>query len=260
MAAWRAIAVTIFLFGGFGIVFVSGAALTGVNGLNTIETSLDAASTLGPWALPVTVAFFALFAMLGVPQFALVTACVVAFGPWLGFLYSWTGNLVASTIGFYIGRAVGAGTVRKYAGPTLNRLMSKVSKNGFLTSLLIRLVPTAPFMIVNMALGVARIRAMHFVTGTALGSVPKIALTVFAGHSVIQAVAGGGVMNIAMLVLTIAAWIGMGWVIRHWLRPELEHQAEPTTVGSAAEGEAAATEPSKTAPARPVRRAKRAAT
>lgn len=233
MAAWRAIGVTIFLFGGLGLVFVSGAALTGIDGLHSVEQSLGAASRLGLWALPVTVVAFAFFAVLGVPQFALVAAAVVAFGPWLGFAYSFVGNLVASTIGFYIGRLVGAETVRKYAGPTLNRLMTKVSKNGFLTSLLIRLVPTAPFMIVNMALGVAGIKARDFILGTAIGSIPKIALTVFAGHAVIKALENGGAGHIAMLIGTLAAWIAMAWIVRRWLKPELEEQIDEAAADAA---------------------------
>ena len=52
------------------------------------------AGLTGPWALAAAVGGFTVLAFLGVPQFVLVAAAVVAFGPWTGFLYSWVGNLV----------------------------------------------------------------------------------------------------------------------------------------------------------------------
>src|SRR5512142_1968323 len=88
--AWRALAVSFVLFGGVGLVFLFGAQVLGFSGEATVERWLGAAS--GPWALPVAVAAFAGLAFLGVPQFMLIAACVVAFGAWNGFAYSWVGT------------------------------------------------------------------------------------------------------------------------------------------------------------------------
>ncbi len=61
----------------------------------------------GPWALPAAVGGFAVMAFLGVPQFVLIAAAVVAFGPWTGFAYSWIGTLVSALVGFALGRQLG---------------------------------------------------------------------------------------------------------------------------------------------------------
>ena len=84
--AWRTVAVSFVLFGGVGVVFLFGAQLLGLNGEVTVEQWLSAAH--GPWALPVAVGAFAALAFIGVPQFVLIAAAVVAFGPWTGFAYS----------------------------------------------------------------------------------------------------------------------------------------------------------------------------
>jgi uncharacterized membrane protein YdjX (TVP38/TMEM64 family) len=208
------------LFGGIGVLFMFGAAILGLDAPLTVEHWLAAANVLGPWTLPAAVLAFALLAMLGVPQIVLVAAAVIAFGPDAGFVYSWIGNLVASTIGWAGGRWLGDDMVRAHVGPTVARLMRKVASHGFMTCLLIRLAPTAPFMIVNMAAGVAGVRARDFVLGTALGSIPKIALVVFAGHSLMRVIAGGGPEHYLALAVSGAVWIVMGLLVRRWLRAE----------------------------------------
>jgi uncharacterized membrane protein YdjX (TVP38/TMEM64 family) len=213
--AWRGVAVSFVLFGGVGIVFLFGARVLGVGG-GTVEHWLEAAR--GPWALPVAVAAFAVLAFLGVPQIVLIAAAVVAFGPWQGFAYSWIGTLVSSLVGFWLGRGFGAGVLRGLNSEGVSRFMTLVGRNGFLASLIVRLVPSAPFIVVNMAAGVTSMRLLDFAAGTAIGIVPKIALTAFAGQSLAKALNGDGLENIAFLVAAAAIWIATGLVAQRWLK------------------------------------------
>jgi uncharacterized membrane protein YdjX (TVP38/TMEM64 family) len=214
--AWRTLAVSFVLFGGVGVVFLFGAQVLGFNGEATVERWLGSAS--GPWALPAAVGAFALLAFIGVPQFVLIAAAVVAFGAWTGFAYSWIGTMVSSLVGFYLGRFAGGRALKTLSGESMQRFMDLVGRNGFLASLIVRLVPSAPFIVVNMAAGVTPMRVFDFAAGTALGIVPKIALTAFAGNSIVQAMKGGGVKHIAWLVAIVAVWIGIGWFARRWLK------------------------------------------
>jgi uncharacterized membrane protein YdjX (TVP38/TMEM64 family) len=214
--AWRTIAVSFVLFGGVGIVFLFGAQLLGLNGEVTVEQWLGAAH--GPWALPVAVGAFAALAFIGVPQFVLIAAAVVAFGPWTGFAYSWIGTLVSSLVGFWLGRTFGGRLLQDLAGDGVAKFMKLIGKNGFLASLIVRLVPSAPFIVVNMAAGVTPMRLADFAAGTAVGIIPKIALTAFAGNSIVQALKGGGQQHIVMLVVAVAVWIVAGLIARAWLK------------------------------------------
>lgn len=213
--AWRAVAVSFVLFGGVGIVFLFGAPLLGISGEGAVEQWLGAAH--GVWALPVAVAAFAGLAFIGVPQFVLIAAAVVAFGPWTGLAYSWIGTMVSASIGFVLGRLFGARLLRDFAGRGVARFMKLIGRNGFMASLIVRLVPSAPFIVVNMAAGVTPMKYRHFAAGTAIGIIPKIALTAFAGNSVVQAMRGGGMQHVALLVLAAVVWIGAMWVARLWL-------------------------------------------
>ena len=214
--AWRALLVSFVLFGGVGLVFFFGAQLMGFDGERTLEGWLGAAR--GPWSLPVAVAAFAALAFVGTPQIVLIAAAVVAFGPDVGAAYSWIGTMVSAMVGFYLGRAAGARTLERFSGEGVARFMRLVGENGFLASLVVRLVPSAPFIVVNMAAGVTPMRALHFVAGTGLGIIPKIALTAFAGASIGQLMKGE-IGSHGLVVAAVAAiWLAIGWFARRWLR------------------------------------------
>jgi uncharacterized membrane protein YdjX (TVP38/TMEM64 family) len=96
--------------------------------------------------------------------------------------------------------------------------MALIGQNGFMASLIIRLVPAAPFIVVNMAAGVARVSRRDFALGTAVGIVPKILLTAFAGGSVMAAMNGGGLVQFGLLIVTLTIWVVSAWLARRWLR------------------------------------------
>jgi len=214
--AWRTLLVSFVLFGGVGLVFVFGAQALGFNGEVTVQEWLRAAQ--GPWSLPVAVAAFAILAFVGVPQIMLIAAAVVAFGPVTGMAYSWVGTMVSSLVGFYLGRVAGARALERFSGEGLKRFISLVGRNGFLASLIVRLAPSAPFIVVNMAAGVTPMRVLDFTLGTALGIVPKIVLTAFAGNSIFRVLKGEIGKDALWLVVIAGAWIGIGLIARGWLR------------------------------------------
>ena len=215
--AWRTLLVSFLLFGGVGMVFLFGAQALGFGGQATVEHWLGAAS--GPLALPIAVAAFAALAFLGVPQFMLIAAAVVAFGPWAGFAYSWIGTMASSLIGFWLGRVAGARTLERFSGAGVKRFVDLVGRNGFFASLIVRLVPAAPFIVINMAAGVTPMRLSAFALGTGIGIVPKIALTAFAGNSVAQLMRGkAGLMQVASVAAVVLIWLAIGWFARRWLK------------------------------------------
>jgi uncharacterized membrane protein YdjX (TVP38/TMEM64 family) len=215
--AWRTLAVSFVLFGGVGLVFLFGAQVLGFSGEATVERWLGLAAD-GPWALPAAVAAFAFLAFLGVPQFVLIAAAVVAFGAWTGFAYSWIGTMVSALVGFYLGRLAGGRTLSLLSSEGVRKFMELVGRNGFLASLIVRLVPSAPFIVVNMAAGVTPMRVWLFAAGTAIGIIPKIALTAFAGNSIVQALRGEGLEHVGWLIGIALLWLAIGWYARRWLK------------------------------------------
>lgn len=186
----------------------------------------EATQSLGPfleaarasvWAPFAAIFFYVVFASIGAPQIVLITALVAAFGPWAGFLYSWTGKLLACSIGFWVGRRFGAAIVARHASPRMTDLMAQLAKRGFWASALIRLVPTVPSVLVNIAAGATPIRFRDFFAGTALGSVPKMALLAFGGAAAMAAVQRHSVWAWAALAIVIALWALLAFAGKRWL-------------------------------------------
>lgn len=216
--AWRSLLLSFLLFGGVGAVFLFGAATLGLkHGGEQVERWMGA-GLHGPWALAAAVAGFTGLAFLGVPQFVLVAAAVVAFGPWTGFAYSFIGNLISAVIGFLVGRRFGARLLKDYAGRGVKDFMELVGKNGLWASAIVRLVPSAPFVVVNMAAGCTPMTLGAFILGTAIGSVPKLALTAFAGAQMVRGLNGGGWTRWATLAVTAAVWVASALWARAWLK------------------------------------------
>ncbi len=171
-----------------------------------------------PWAPLAAILGYTLFASVGAPQFVLITALVAVFGPWLGFAYSWTGKILACTIGFALGRRFGARLLAAHSGPRLTEFMRQLARRGFLVSALIRMTPTVPSVLINIAAGATPIRFWDFFFGTALGSVPKMALFAFGGHAAMQAMRSNSVWTWIALAAAVAVWVLLAFLARDWMR------------------------------------------
>jgi uncharacterized membrane protein YdjX (TVP38/TMEM64 family) len=131
--------------------------------------------------------------------------------------------MVSASVGFWLGRVTGGRALRKVGGKSLQTFMAMIGRNGFLASLIIRLVPSAPFVVVNMAAGMTPMSFTVFAAGSGIGFVPKILLTVMAGHSVVHAKGSGLWTNLGLFALALAIWMGAGLLARRWVR---RHEAE----------------------------------
>ncbi|MCR6644052.1 MAG: VTT domain-containing protein [Terricaulis sp.] len=153
--AWRAVAMSLGMVVVAAIILVVGRLYYGAE----VEAFID--NTLGEarrahWGLPVAILVFTLTAYVAAPQIVLIGACVVAFGPEQGFWFSWIATIVSGAATFFTGRLTTAETQKRFGGATGGRFTRFMGKNGFLASLIVRFLPTAPFVVVNMAFGAAR--------------------------------------------------------------------------------------------------------
>ena len=170
-----------------------------------------------PWAPFAAIGAFALLATLGAPQIVLITALVAAFGPWAGLGYSWTGKMIACCIGFAVGRRFGARILARHASARVAELMQQLARRGMLASGIIRLVPTVPSVLVNIAAGATPIRFRDFFIGTAIGSLPKMALMAFGGHAAMVAVQAHSLWAWAALAVILLLWAALAIAGRRWL-------------------------------------------
>ncbi|WP_336977579.1 TVP38/TMEM64 family protein [Brevundimonas nasdae] len=214
---WRAVLATALLLGAMIALFAVGKSQLGLEAEGRLEDWL-AGFRQGPWGLVAAIVVFTVSAFFGAPQFILIAACVVAFGPWFGFLYSWIATVVSAGVTYWLGRGPMARLLARHGGKTVGRLTRFVGKNAFYASFMIRNVPSAPFIVVNMAFGAARASFPGFLAGCALGVLPKTALVAFFGGSFMTAVSGDGIWTSAILAGVALAWLALMLVVRELVK------------------------------------------
>ncbi len=153
---------------------------------------------------------FAVLGCLMVPLIALIVATALLYGPALGFAISLVGSVASAVASWALGRVMWRDTVRRLGGKRLNRLSKQLAERGVLAVAGIRMVPIAPYTVVNLVAGASHIRLRDFTLGTLLGIAPgAAALTLFSSQAAeavrepdrgsLLLLAGAGLLLIAAL-------------------------------------------------------------
>lgn len=175
-----------------------------------------------PLALIGVVSVYSLLALTGFPQIALFAATVLVFGPTLGAVYAWVGTMASATLTFGLGHFFGGQWVKRLGGQRAQATIDFLGRHGILASGLIRVVPSAPFIVVNAAAGAAHLPLWKYLVGTGVGIVPKIVVVAFLRVLFPdQAAFDQGVRGIlafftsreprefALVAAVVAGWIGL---------------------------------------------------
>jgi phosphatidylserine/phosphatidylglycerophosphate/cardiolipin synthase-like enzyme/membrane protein DedA with SNARE-associated domain len=199
----------------------------------TPEAAIAWAKTFGrqPWAPWVLMAAYTPACLVMFPRPLITLASVIAFGPWLGFLYSLTGICCSSAATWWMGRHMRRDTVRRLAGKRLDRMAEVLKKHGLLAMTLLRLVPLAPFAVESIVAGAIRMRLWHVVVGTAIGLLPGTLTTTVFGDAIETAVTGSGQVNWWLVGGALGTLAGGAWAVKRWFtRMERRMQAHGEAV------------------------------
>jgi uncharacterized membrane protein YdjX (TVP38/TMEM64 family) len=162
----------------------------------TAENAIALAREFGsrPWAPFVVILAYTPACFLMFPRPLVTLAGVMAFGPWLGFVYALTGIVLSSVVTYYVGKRMRRDTVRRLAGSRLDRMIEVLRKHGLLAMTLLRLVPIAPFAVEGIVAGAVRLKLWQLAAGTALGALPgTLTATIFADQ--LETAFSGGEFN-----------------------------------------------------------------
>ncbi|HYB98262.1 MAG TPA: VTT domain-containing protein [Candidatus Limnocylindrales bacterium] len=142
--------------------------------------------------------------MLMVPIMVVILATASVFGPVLGIAYSIVGSLAGALVTYWIGRVVGRSTVEQMTGARFRRVADTLKNRGLITMIVIRLLPIAPFTVVNMVLGSAGVGVRDYALGTVLGMMPGILGISLLQAQLAAAIRRPSVTSLAVLALTTA--------------------------------------------------------
>ena len=153
------------------------------------------------------------------PVLALIAATGLLYGPLAGLAVAAAGSLMSAVAGYGAGVLLGRRTLRRLSGGALDRVSRQLARRGVLSVTIIRLLPVAPFTVINLAAGASHIRFRDFVAGTALGMAPGIvAITLFSGQ-LGELMRAPNPVNAALLAALLVVIAGAAyWSWRHFVR------------------------------------------
>jgi len=153
-----------------------------------------------------------------VPVTLLFVATVMVFGPWAGMAYALAGGELSALACFAAGHLLGRDAVTRLAGSRVNRISRKLAERGILTMVTLRIVPVAPFSVINVVAGVSDIRMRDFAIGNLIGMLPGVIAVAFVTDWVLASLREPSTTTITVALAVVAAAIIAVAAARHWLR------------------------------------------
>jgi phospholipase D1/2 len=155
------------------------------------------------------IAAFVVGGLVVFPVLVLIAATSAALGPWMGFFSAGAGVLLSALLLFAIGRVLGQARLQRLLGRRAARVQSRIIGKGIVAVAMIRMVPIAPFSIVNVVAGASKLSLRDFLLGTVLGMAPGIAVMAALGAQIADLARNASWTNAVLLALAILAWIAL---------------------------------------------------
>jgi len=177
----------------------------------------------GKWWAPIVLALcYTPAAVIMFPRPLLTMAAAAVFGPFKGFAIAMAGVLVSTLVFYFIGQRIKEKTMRRLAGPKIDRLTRMLRKEGFMAIAAIGFVPVAPFSIEMIVAGALRVRLRDLLLGVAVAHLPGTIATTLLGDQVAAAARGRGI-NPMVIVVAVAMFAAMIYIARRmWRRMEAQ--------------------------------------
>jgi len=170
--------------------------------------ALDAGSPLSPL---IVVAGFVLAGCVAFPVIILILVTAALFGPWLGMAYAAAGVAASAAVFYAAGAWLGSEQLRHLAGRRWPRLGRWLKRRGLLAVVALRVLPMAPFSVVNLAIGASGIGLLDFALGTAIGMAPGLVALSFVGSRILEIIRNPGAGELAWLLAAAVSWIAVAF-------------------------------------------------
>lgn len=143
------------------------------------------------------------------PITVMIGLCALLFSPWVASATALTGTLAATAVNHQIGKRLG-NVVEEKAPKALSSRMQDFAASADAWSLAgLRLIPIAPFTVVNLLAGAARVALAPFLLGTLIGMGPGIVFICLSVDRARAALSGEPVFDPLIIGAIIALGIAL---------------------------------------------------
>jgi uncharacterized membrane protein YdjX (TVP38/TMEM64 family) len=165
----------------------------------------DWAAGLGAYGPLAMIAIVALRPFLGLPNWLVLVACGMLFGPWLGMVYGAVGGWLGGLLVFGVARALGREAVQARLGGGLRVFEDLLARRGAPWVCLYAAVPISPLLPLFASAGVSRMPLAVFAGAVFVGLWPRAALYTFGSQAFTEPTPA----NLALAALLVAAGVAV---------------------------------------------------
>ena len=148
------------------------------------------------------------------PRPILTLASILIFGPWQTAVFGLAGLLLAAAAAFWLGRMDRLNRLWAATDPALNTIATKLQGGGIYSVVVMRMLPIAPYTIVNLFAGSLGIRFSDFIMGSFIGLLPGMLTTVVLGDRLLVALRHFNWTNLGIVIALAAACIITALLLR----------------------------------------------
>jgi uncharacterized membrane protein YdjX (TVP38/TMEM64 family) len=161
-----------------------------------------------PWADFLYVVAYTLVATLGLPTTVFSVVGGALFGVARGVVLAWTGAMAGTLIAYTLARSIGKGSVHRFLGR--HHLFDRLQKRSDFWALLrLRVLPVAPFAVLDYVAGLARVSLKALLLATAVGILPSLVAYTYVGAELIAGLESSGEARVRALWIAGAVTLVM---------------------------------------------------
>lgn len=156
--------------------------------------------SFGIWAPLMYIVIYTVRPLIFFPASVLSLAGGLAFGAWMGTIYTIIGATLGAMLSFYVASRLGKSLVKKQWSGNAAKIQSQMEHNGFLYVLMFRLIPVINFDLISYLAAIAKVRFSSFALATVIGIIPGTFAYNFLGSSFVSG-------NPKVIALAVAVFI-----------------------------------------------------
>ncbi|HLA14657.1 MAG TPA: VTT domain-containing protein [Gemmatimonadaceae bacterium] len=174
------------------------------------------------WAGPLYATLYVLAATVGLPTTPLSVLGGALFGAPRGFALAWTAEMLATLTAYTLARSIGQRPVRRFLGR--HHLLRRMEKRAdFSTLLRLRVLPVAPFAVLDYVAGLAGVSLRVLLLATAVGILPSVIAYTYVGAELASGLGQTGAeqlrsLRIAGAVTFTMIFVSLSPSLIRWLR------------------------------------------
>jgi uncharacterized membrane protein YdjX (TVP38/TMEM64 family) len=169
----------------------------------------------GPWGPALLAIGFVVGSLIAIPVTLLILVTTLVYEPTPGALYALAGSLVAAGATYGLGCYLGRPAVERLSGGSLHRLSERLARRGIITVIAVRIVPVAPFTVINLFAGASHIRLRDFLVGTTIGMIPGVAAMAVFAEGILALLRDADVKHFLVAALALVFIVGLTFLARH---------------------------------------------